>query len=106
MENIAGDLFDSLPEQCPGCGKLDSKAEDGPSKLMFLWQPLLSTYLCIDCNRSYTEWFGKNWTGTAAEYRESAKPKAVVNIEKIKAGQEPDYSQWSYNSPMNVNQHP
>jgi hypothetical protein len=104
MENIAGDLFDSLPEQCPGCGKLDSKAEDGPSKLMLLWQPLLSAYLCIDCNRSYTEWLGKNWFDV--QYRENAKPKAVKNIERMKNGQKPDYSQWTYNSPMNVNQHP
>jgi hypothetical protein len=103
VENIGRDLFDSLPKQCPGCGKFDSPAESGPSKLMLLWQPLLNSYICIDCNRAYTEWLSKDWQ---EDFRERNKPLAVQNVEAIAQGTPPKYDKWVYESPMNVNQHP
>lgn len=95
MKNTGAEIYDEMPDRCPGCGKFDTPLADGPSSLMLLWSPLLDSYICIDCNRTYTEWV--NW---APEYRERNKPLTITNIEKVVAGEEPSYSHWASNPPM------
>ena len=112
---LAGDLFDNLPEHCPGCGVKDSSdGVDGPSRLMFLWQYMINSYICIDCNRNYTTWAGTNWPhetvknadGVMVTLEENSKPLCLKNIEAIARGDEPKYQSWVYDNPMNVHQHP
>jgi hypothetical protein len=100
VENIAGgDLFDSLPDQCPGCGQWDTPAQDGPSKLMILWIPALSAYLCLACKDNWAKWVGTNWApeivkSTGLDLRATNKPKCVKNIEALAEGNAPDYTSW------------
>lgn len=108
MESTAGgDLFDSLPDQCPGCGVKDTPAEDGPSRLMFIWVWRIDSYLCLTCNGSYSTWIGTNWApeiieSTGLDLRATNKPKCVKNVERIAAGEEPDYKSWQFNNPMGM----
>lgn len=99
MTNRGAEIFDDLPDRCPGCGKFDTPMGTGPSSLMLLWQSILNSYICIDCNRAWTEWTGKNWE---PEYRERNKPITITNIEKIALGKEPDYSHWSFENPRSM----
>src|ERR1700733_12546405 len=102
----AGELFDGRPKQCPGCGGIDApSAEGGPSRLMLIWAWRLCTYLCHNCNSSYTSWLGTNWTivldknGDPVDQAETHKPKCLKNIEAIQRGAEPDYKGWIPTSP-------
>jgi hypothetical protein len=107
MTSIAGELFDNLPDQCPGCGAADTPAEDGPSKLMFLWVWQLGVYLCNTCNNSYGTWLGTNWTteldkdGNTVSQADLHKPKCLQNIEAINREADPDYSSWRTGNVMN-----
>ena len=109
MESIAGgDLFDSLPDQCPGCGEWDTPAESGPSRLMFLWMEQLGSYLCFQCKDNYSKWISTTWApevvaSTELDLRETNKPKCVKNVEAIAKGWEPDYKPWtSYRNPVGI----
>lgn len=92
MTSDAGELFDELPKMCPGCGMEDGPLEDGPSKLMLLWQYALGSYICLQCNQGYTGWAGCNYP--TPEDKARSKPQAVRNIESIAAGEEPNYAPW------------
>ena len=99
MTISGGAIFDDLPSQCPGCGAMDSPAENGPSKLMFLWMEHLNSYLCFGCKDNYTKWVSTNWAdeivkSTGLDLRETNKPKCVRNVEAIAAGEEPQYEKY------------
>jgi hypothetical protein len=113
MTSMAGELFDGLPTQCPGCGADDGPAEDGPSKLMFIWAWQLGIYLCLNCNNNYAIWLGTNWTteldkdGNSVNAADLHKPKCLQNVEAIRRGGDPDYSQWhSANNAMGMGYRP
>lgn len=102
MAEVVG--FDDLPANCPGCGAADaphppSMATDsgGPSKLMFVWAWMINSYLCMTCNGAYTQWLGRDYDPTEMSsiagltVQEAAKPSCVKNVERIKAGEEPEY---------------
>jgi hypothetical protein len=101
MTSIADGLWDDLPNQCPGCGQVDTPAQDGPSKLMILWVWQLSTYLCLACKDGYATWLGTNWTteldkdGNTVNQADLHKPKCLQNIEAIQRGAEPEYKSWA-----------
>lgn len=103
MENIAGDLFDSLPDQCPGCGQWDTPAENGPSRLMVLWIPMLGAYLCLGCKDNWAKWVGTDWApeivkSTGLDLRATNKPKCVKNVEALASGETPNYESWTQQS--------
>jgi transposase-like protein len=112
MTSIAGEIFDSLPDHCPGCGLLDKPIESGPSNLMLIWQWMIDSYICIDCNRNYTAWAGTNWkpemskdkNGKLVTLAELNKPSCLKNIEAIAKGEKPKYADWI--NDMNRPNHP
>lgn len=82
--------YDEQPTRCPGCGKSDHPATDGPSYLMILWTPPANSYLCIDCRRNWSEWAIRQIPGHETS-SDLGKPVVVQNLERIASGKEPLY---------------
>lgn len=82
--------FDEQPTRCPGCGKSDHPAPDGPSYLMIMWTPTASSYLCIDCRYHWSSWTTRQVPGYEAP-GDNGKPAVVQNLERIANGEAPLY---------------
>ena len=64
--------LDDRPGQCEGCNVKDYPSAAGPSAKQMTWNPLLSLWLCVDCQYSWSNWC----SGV------SSKPGFITMLEK------------------------
>ena len=76
--------LDDRPGQCEGCNVKDYPSQYGPSAKQLTWNAILNLWLCVDCQYTWSNWYGTQWIDEKVS--QAKKPGFLIVREKNGTG--------------------